>query len=66
VIGFCVRRRPVGPGDRFFARELENVRKTPVVVVVTKCDEVSPERVAEQLLAVSELGDWRTWSRCPP
>jgi GTP-binding protein Era len=25
---------------------------------VTKCDEVSPERVAEQLLAVSELGDW--------
>ena len=59
VIGFCVPAGdPVGPGDRFFARELENVKKTPVVVVVTKCDEVSPERVAEQLLAVSELGDW--------
>src|ERR1039458_9970693 len=28
------------------------------VVVVTKCDEVPPERVVEQLLAVSELGDW--------
>jgi len=59
VIGFCVPAGdPVGPGDRFFARELENVKKTPVVVIVTKCDAVSPERVAEQLLAVSELGDW--------
>jgi len=59
VIGFCVPATdPVGPGDRFFARELENVKKTPVVVVVTKCDGVPPERVAEQLMAVSELGDW--------
>src|ERR1700744_1112953 len=57
VIGFCVPATdPVGPGDRFFARELENVKKTPVVVIVTKCDEVPPERVAEQLVAVSELG----------
>ena len=59
VIGFCIPAGdPVGPGDRFFAHELENVRKTPVVVVVTKCDEVSPDRVVEQLVAVSELGDW--------
>src|SRR6478672_11820457 len=59
VIGFCIPATdPVGPGDRFFARELENVKKTPVVVVVTKCDGVPPERVAEQLMAVSELGDW--------
>jgi len=59
VIGFCIPAAdPVGPGDRFFARELENVKKTPVVVVVTKCDEASPERVAEQLVAVSNLGDW--------
>ena len=59
VIGFCIPATdPVGPGDRFFARELENVKKTPVVAVVTKCDGVSPERVAEQLVAVSALGDW--------
>jgi GTP-binding protein Era len=59
VIGFCIPATdPVGPGDRFFARELENVKKTPVVVIVTKCDGVPPERVAEQLMAVSELGDW--------
>jgi GTPase len=59
VIGFCVPAGdPVGPGDRFFARELEHVKQTPVVVVVTKTDQVPPERVAQQLVAVSELGDW--------
>jgi GTP-binding protein Era len=59
VIGFCVPAdEPVGPGDRFFARELENVKKTPVVAVVTKADTVPPERLAGQLLAVSRLGDW--------
>jgi len=59
VIGFCVpASEPVGPGDRFFARELENVKETPVVVVVTKCDLVPPGRVAEQLAAVGRLGDW--------
>jgi GTP-binding protein Era len=59
VIGFCVPAGDeVGPGDRFFARELEHVKKTPVVLIVTKCDQVPPERVARQLLAVSELGDW--------
>lgn len=59
VIGFCVPAGdPIGPGDRFLARELANVKKTPVVVVVTKTDQVPPERVAEQLAAVTELGDW--------
>jgi GTP-binding protein Era len=59
VIGFCLPAGdPVGPGDRFFARELENVKETPAVVIVTKCDQVPPERVARQLAAVSELGDW--------
>ena len=59
VIGFCVpANEQVGPGDRFIARELENVKKTPVVAVVTKADTVPPERLAGQLLAVSSLGDW--------
>ena len=59
VIGFCVPAGdPVGPGDRFLARELARIGGTPVVAVVTKCDQVPPQRVAEQLAAVSELGDW--------
>jgi GTP-binding protein Era len=59
VIGFCVPAdQPIGPGDRFIARELENVRKTPVVAIVTKTDLASRQQIAEQLLAVGQLGQW--------
>jgi GTP-binding protein Era len=59
VIGFCVPALDeVGPGDKYLARELAAVKNTPVIAVVTKTDQAPPERVAEQLLAVSELGDW--------
>ena len=59
VIGFCVPATdPVGPGDKYLARELAALNDTPVVAIVTKTDEAHPDQVAEQLLAVSELGDW--------
>jgi GTP-binding protein Era len=59
VIGFCVPAPDaVGPGDKYLARELEAVKGTPVVAIVTKTDEVPQERVAAQLLAVSQLGEW--------
>jgi GTPase len=56
VVGFCVPAdQRIGPGDRFIAAELAEL-KSPVVAVVTKTDAVSKQRIAEQLLAVSELG----------
>jgi len=59
VIGFCVPAPDrVGPGDKYLARELAALKGTPVVAIVTKTDEVPQERIAEQLLAVSELGEW--------
>jgi GTPase len=59
VIGFCVpAAEQVGPGDKYLARELASLKPAPVVAIVTKTDEASPERVAQQLLAVSALGDW--------
>ena len=59
VIGFCVPAVDlVGPGDKYLAKELAAVKGTPVVAIVTKTDEAPQERVAEQLLAVSELGEW--------
>ncbi|HET9081383.1 MAG TPA: GTPase Era [Trebonia sp.] len=59
VIGFCIpASENIGPGDKYLARELAALRDTPVVAIVTKTDEVSQERVAAQLLAVSELGEW--------
>ncbi len=55
VVGFCVPAdERVGPGDRFIAAELAEIR-TPVVVIVTKTDRVDRVRLTEQLLAVSEL-----------
>src|SRR5258708_10458366 len=59
VIGFCVPANdPIGPGDKYLARELANVKSTPVVAIVTKTDDAPPERVAEQLLSIIQLGDW--------
>ena len=58
VIGFCVPAdQKIGPGDRYIAAELADVR-APVVAIVTKTDAVSREQVAAQLVAVSELGEW--------
>jgi GTP-binding protein Era len=59
AIGFCVPAPDlVGPGDKYLARELAGLQTTPIVAIVTKTDQVPQERVAEQLLAVSALGDW--------
>ncbi len=58
VIGFCVPAgEPIGPGDRMLAREVKR-SGTPVVAIVTKTDQVPPERVAAQLMAVGALDDW--------
>jgi GTP-binding protein Era len=58
VICFCVPAdEKVGPGDRFIAAELAQVR-TPVIAVVTKTDLATRDQVGEQLLAVSKLAEW--------
>ncbi len=59
VVGFCVPAdQPVGRGDEFIARELAALT-TPVVAIVTKTDLMpAHDRMGEQLLAVSRLGDW--------
>ncbi|MDQ1103455.1 GTP-binding protein Era [Nocardioides zeae] len=46
----------IGPGDRFIVNELTKVRRTVKVAVATKTDLVTPERLAEHLLAIAELG----------
>jgi GTP-binding protein Era len=59
VIGFCVPAPDrIGPGDKYLAAELAAIKGTPVVAIVTKADLAAPERVAAQLAAVAELGDW--------
>jgi GTPase len=58
VVCLCIPAdEKVGPGDRFIAAELTEL-KTPVLAVVTKTDKVGKQQVGEQLLAVSQLADW--------
>ncbi len=59
VIGFCVpANEPIGPGDRFINEQLDNFPRTRTIAIVTKTDTVGSAKVAEQLLAVSELREW--------
>lgn len=58
VIGFCLPAdEKIGPGDKWIARELSEAR-APVVAIVTKVDKVPRDKVAEHLLAVSQLAEW--------
>ena len=58
VVGFCVpANERVGPGDRFIAAELAELR-CPVIAIVTKTDVASKQQTGEQLLAVSQLMDF--------
>lgn len=58
VIGLCIpANEPIGRGDRFISGELTELNAT-VLAVVTKTDLVDRGRLAEQLLAVGELGDF--------
>lgn len=57
VIGLCIPAdEPIGPGDRWIVDQIRAVApKTALVAVVTKIDKVPKDRVAAQLVAVSEL-----------
>lgn len=56
VIGFCIPAdEGIGPGDRWIFEQISAVApRTTLIVVVTKTDKVSREKVAEQLVAVQE------------
>ncbi|MGH3530640.1 MAG: GTPase Era [Mycobacterium sp.] len=57
VIGLCIPAdEAIGPGDRWIVEQIRSIAPTTtLVVVVTKIDKVSREKVAAQLVAVSEL-----------
>jgi GTP-binding protein Era len=58
VIGICFPAdEKVGPGDKFIAAEMAQLKAT-VMAVVTKVDLVDPATLAQHLMAVSELYDF--------
>ena len=57
VVGVCFpANEKIGPGDRFLVTELARVRRTPKVAIATKTDLAKPDRIAEHLLDIAELG----------
>ncbi|PRY17287.1 GTPase Era [Kineococcus rhizosphaerae] len=58
VVALCIPAdEKIGPGDRFIAEALAAVPRSTKVALVTKTDKASRQQVAEQLLAVSALGE---------
>ncbi len=60
VIGICIPAdEKIGPGDRYIASELAKAKKkhTTAFAIVTKTDAAGKQQIAEQLLAVSALGE---------
>ncbi|WP_422746301.1 GTPase Era [Mycobacterium sp. WMMD1722] len=57
VICLCIPAdEAIGPGDRWIHEQIRAVApRTTLVVIVTKIDKVAKDRVAAQLMAVSEL-----------
>jgi GTP-binding protein Era len=57
VIGLCIPAdETIGPGDRWIYEQIRAVApRTTLIVLVTKIDKVSKEKVAAQLMAVNEF-----------
>lgn len=57
VICVCIPAdEPIGPGDRWIVNQVrEMAPSTTVLGVVTKMDKVTPDRVGEQLIGLSQL-----------
>ncbi|MEN9714323.1 MAG: hypothetical protein RLZZ164_987 [Actinomycetota bacterium] len=60
VIAFCVPANEViATGDTFINEQLGRYRQAKLIAIVTKCETVSKQKLAEQLLAVQKLRDWQ-------
>ncbi len=57
VIGMCIPAdEKIGPGDRWILEQIRAIApNTTLIAIVTKIDKVPRDRVAAQLIAVSEL-----------
>jgi GTP-binding protein Era len=59
VIGLCIpANEKIGPGDAFINEQIGEYRRAKLIVLVTKCETVSRDALAKQLVAVSELREW--------
>jgi len=58
IVALCLPAdEKIGPGDKFIAEALAAVPRSTKVALVTKTDKASKAQVAEQLMAVAQLGE---------
>ncbi|ABS04848.1 GTP-binding protein Era [Kineococcus radiotolerans] len=58
IVALCVPAdEKIGPGDRFIAEALGKIPRSTKIGLVTKTDKASKQQVAEQLLALTALGE---------
>ncbi|MUH46445.1 MAG: GTPase Era, partial [Actinobacteria bacterium] len=58
VIGLCLPAdQEIGPGDRFIAKEIVSLGRTPIIVIVTKADRVNSDTLMERLSDVGALAE---------
>ena len=64
-IALCIpANEPIGPGDRFIAKAIAALNNKALYAIITKIDTLDQGQLAQQLMAVSALGeelgiDWR-------
>ena len=59
VVAMCVPAdEPVGPGDKFIAKEVAALTRARKVAVVTKTDKAGKDEIGRQLLEISRLAHW--------
>ncbi|HIY85993.1 MAG TPA: GTPase Era [Candidatus Yaniella excrementavium] len=58
AVAMCIpANEKIGPGDRFITEQLAKLHKIPVIALVTKVDTVTRGVLADQLIAVQQLGE---------
>lgn len=58
AVALCIpANEKIGPGDRFITEQLAKLRNIPVIALVTKVDTVTRGVLADQLIAVQQLGE---------
>ncbi|MEN9692423.1 MAG: GTPase Era [Actinomycetota bacterium] len=69
VIAMCFPAdQPIGPGDRMIADDLQEMKRTKKIALLTKTDTVSKEKIAQRLLEIQEWAaklDWQ-WEHIVP
>ena len=69
VIAMCFPAdQPIGPGDRMIVDDLQEMKRTKKIALLTKTDTVSKEKIAQRLLEIQDWAaklDWQ-WEHIVP